>query len=152
MDHLPLQTSSGTPTFWSLRDGSCDSRHNLSAPTVIWSGAFWICLLRAALFHHQSPTYQSWFSIPAGLQAETLYGGKCRCWSGRLTSSSPGCASSSITPEPHTAPGANPFYFIFLAAPRGLRDLSRPGIEPGPPRWKPWILTTRPPGKSANPF
>ena len=43
------------------------------------------------------------------------------------------------------------FFLLFLAVPRGLRDLSSPpGIEPGPRQWKPGILTTGPPGSSLD--
>ena len=41
------------------------------------------------------------------------------------------------------------FYFIFLAAPHGLWDLSyQPGIEPGAKQWKHRVLTIGPPGNS----
>ena len=40
------------------------------------------------------------------------------------------------------------FILFFLATPHSLWHLSWPGIEPGPPQWKPQILTTMPQGKS----
>lgn len=39
------------------------------------------------------------------------------------------------------------FVFFFL---EGLLDLPWPGVEPRPPKWKPGILTSRPPGKSSS--
>ena len=44
-------------------------------------------------------------------------------------------------------------FVCLLAALHGLQDLSPwPGIEPGPHQWKPWILTTRPPGTLCKAF
>ena len=37
--------------------------------------------------------------------------------------------------------------FVFW---QGLLDLPRPGVEPRPLKWKPGILTSRPPGKSSS--
>lgn len=64
MDSCPLWPASLTPNSKSLEDGSRDS---VRGPSVAPSshngfGAFWIYLLGATLFHHQSQTYKSWFS------------------------------------------------------------------------------------------
>lgn len=40
--------------------------------------------------------------------------------------------------------------FVFFVCVWGLLDLPQPGVEPRPPKWKPGILTSRPPGKSSS--
>ena len=43
------------------------------------------------------------------------------------------------------------YFYLFIYwlhhVPYGI-SVSQPGIEPGPRQWKPWILTTKPPGNS----